>query len=37
MEKPTKRKSAKAPVEADNISSAIIQLVHDAIIAVDED
>jgi len=26
MEKPTKRKSAKAPAEADNISSAIIQL-----------
>jgi len=37
MLKRTQRKSAKAPVEADNISSAIIQLVHDAIIAVDED
>src|SRR3989304_6286777 len=36
-EKSTIRKSAKAPVEADNISSSIIQLVHDAIIAVDED
>lgn len=37
MEKPTKRKSAKAPVEAENISSSIIQLVHDAIIVIDED
>ncbi len=37
MEKRTKRKSANVPVEPDNFSSSIIQLVHDAIIVVDED
>lgn len=37
MAKRTRPKSAKVQVEADNISSTIIQLVHDAIIAVDED
>lgn len=37
MEKRTKRKSAKVAVETDNISSSIVQLVHDAIMVVDED
>ncbi len=37
MAKRTQPKSAKAPVETDNISSAIIQLANDAIIVVDED
>ncbi|MEK6752792.1 MAG: PAS domain S-box protein [Chloroflexota bacterium] len=37
MEKHTKSKSANVPVETDNFSSSIIQLVHDAIIVMDED
>ena len=37
MQKPAKRKSASVSVEIDNISSSIIQLVHDAIIVLDED
>ncbi len=37
MAKHTKSKSANVPAETDNISSSIIQLVHDAIVVVDED
>lgn len=37
MGKYIKRKSANVHVEPDNFSSSIIQLVHDAIIVVDED
>lgn len=37
MEKRSKSHSTKAPVEMNNISPFIIQLVHDAIIVVDEE
>ncbi len=37
MAKHTQPKSAKVPVETDNISSSIIQLAHDAIMVVDKD